>query len=58
MIWLDRFGSNIVEGEYETLCVQEISFRQLKVMRPHIEHVDLCSDAGSGHKSTQTILGL
>jgi hypothetical protein len=58
MIWLDSFGTNTTQGGYETLCVQEASLRRLKTLRPHIDIIDFCSDAGSGYKSTQTILGL
>jgi hypothetical protein len=58
MVWIDSFGSNTTQGGFETLCAQEAALRQLKALRAHIQEVDFCSDAGSGYKSTQTILGL
>jgi hypothetical protein len=57
MIWIYSFGSDTTQGGYET-CVKRVSPRQLKALRPDIEQVDFCSDAGSGYKSTQTILDL
>jgi hypothetical protein len=58
MAWIDSFCSNTGQGGYETLCVEEASLRELKKLFPDVGDVVFCSDAGSGYKSSQTILGL
>ena len=58
MIWIDSFGSNTTQGGYETLCVEETSLRELKKLCPWVDEIDFVSDAGSGYKSSQTLLGL
>ena len=61
MIWIDSFGSNTTQGGYETLCVEETSLRKLRKLKelcPWVEEIDFVPDAGSGYKSSQTLLGL
>jgi hypothetical protein len=58
MIWIDSFGTNTTQGGYETLCVEESCLRKLKEICPWVEEIDFMSDAGSGYKSSQTLLGL
>jgi hypothetical protein len=59
LTWVDSFGSNTAQGSYETLCVMEATMHLLKTLNPRIigQEVALCSDAGSGYKGVQTILG-
>jgi hypothetical protein len=40
------------------LCVEESSLRKLKELCPWVKEIDFVSDAGSGYKSSQTLLGL
>jgi hypothetical protein len=58
MIWIDSFGSNTTKGGYETWCVEESRLRKLKDLCPWVEDIAFVSDAGSGYKSSQTLLGL
>ena len=58
MIWIDSFGSNTTQGGYETLCVEETSLQELKKLCPWVDKIDFVLDAGSGYKSSQTLLGL
>jgi hypothetical protein len=58
MIWIYSFGTNTTQGGYETLCVEESCLRKLKELCPWVEEIDFMSDAGSGYKSSQTLLGL
>jgi hypothetical protein len=49
MIWIDSLGRNTTQSGYETLCEK---------LCPWIDEIDLVSDAGSGYKSSQNLLGL
>jgi len=55
---IDSYCSNTGQGGYETLCAEEAALAQVKVIHPEIDSIVMCSDQGSGYKSTQTILGL
>jgi hypothetical protein len=59
LIWIDTFGTDTTQGGYETLCVEDSCLRKLKEICPWVEdEIDFMSDAGSGYKSSQTLLGL
>jgi hypothetical protein len=58
MTWIDSFGSNTAQGGYETFCAQCAGLQKWKELDPNVETIGLASDAGSGYKSSQTILGL
>ena len=58
MTHIDSFCSNTGQGGYKTLCAEEASLHRAKEIHPNQSEVVLCSDAGSGYKSTQSILGL
>jgi len=58
IVWIDSFGSNTTQGGYETLCVIDVSLKKAKEIFSEIDNVTLFSDAGSGYKTTQSILGL
>jgi hypothetical protein len=58
MIWIDSFGTNTTQGGFETLCVEESSLRKLKELCSWVGEINFVSDAGSGYKSSQALLGL
>ena len=58
MVWIDSFPSNIVQGGYETLCAIEANLTLSKKKFPTMKNCFLRSDAGSGYKTTQCILGM
>jgi len=55
---IDSFSSNTAQGGYETICAQAAAWIECKSVHPDLDEIVLCSDQGSGYKSTQTILGL
>ena len=59
MVWIDSFGSNTTQGGYETLSVIEASLIEAKkIFNNKLESISLFSDAGSGYKTTQCLLGI
>jgi hypothetical protein len=58
IIWIDSFGSKTTQGGYETLCVEEASLCKLEELCLWVEEINFFSDAGSGYKSSQALLGL
>jgi hypothetical protein len=55
---IDSFCSNTGQGGYETLCAGEAALKRAMEVHPSMPGIGLCSDAGSGYRSTQVILGL
>ena len=59
MVWIDSFGSNTTQGGYETLSVIEASLIEAKkIFNNKLESISLFSDAGSGYKTIQCLLGI
>ena len=60
IIHIDSFGSNTRQGGYETLCAEQAVLNKFprKFFDLEEQYCYFCSDAGSGYKSAETILGL
>ena len=58
MVWIDSFPSNTGQGGYETLCAIEANLTLLEKLFSTMNNIVLCSNAGSGYKTTQCILGM
>ena len=58
MVWIDSFPSNIGQGGCKTLCAIEANLTLLEKLFSTMNNIVLCSNAGSGYKTTQCILGM
>ena len=58
MVCIDKFPSNTGQGGYKTQCDIEANLTLSKKLFPTMNNVVLCSDVGSGYKTTHFILGM
>lgn len=57
MIWIDSFCTNNTQGGFETLSVIQASIEFAAKIYSGMKKLNLVSDAGSGYKTIQCILG-